>query len=322
MRSRAPSQWSANFFVDNKCAYQLSPKPNHIGVGICASHHGELLQGTIDYRDKGLRRVLVTNPRPDLVSTACFCLDPDCPEITVTPDSATKAKKSARHTLDWLGLHGCGGKLSLINNIPAKKGNGASSADVVSTIRAIADACDREIVPADQAKIAVTSENASDPIMFDHMVLFAQREGEVIEHFVGPLPPMAVLAFDTDPNGTGLDTLSLPLAHYDNEEIQTCSMLVMAVRRAILTQDIDLLGSAATVSARINQRFVSTQHFETIDKLRKQSGAVGLQISHSGTVAGLIWNPKHPELERMLEIAHKTLDHLGCGNICSYRIGV
>jgi len=254
-----------------------------------------------------------------LVSHARFVLDTDSPAIHGA-EGASKANAAVRKTLDFLGRNKCGGQFLLNNNIDSGHGNGASTADVVAVTRAVADACGIQLPPEDQARIAVAAEGASDGIMFDEPVLFAQREGVVVERFAGRLPPRAGLNFDTDPEGPGVDTLALKPANFDDDEIMEFGVVIAAVRHAIHHRDVDLMGRATTASARLNQRFLPLRHFAAIDKIRQEVGAAGIHISHSGTVAGMIWRLDHPELNVMMEVASEALRDLGCGRLSSYTV--
>jgi uncharacterized protein involved in propanediol utilization len=46
----------------------------------------------------------------------------------------------------------------------------------------------------------------------------------------------------------------------------------------------------ATESATLNQRFVSLRGFREIVALADEFGALGVQIAHSGTVAGILFD--------------------------------
>jgi uncharacterized protein involved in propanediol utilization len=125
----------------------------------------------------------------------------------------------------------------------------------------------------------------------DQVVLFAQREAVVLESFGQQLPPMLVLGCDTAPEER-VDTLRLPPAPYDAAEIARFGVLRAALRRAVAKSDVQLLGRVATASARINQRYLPKPQLEPLVRLCEQYGGCGVQVAHSGTVAGLIFDAR------------------------------
>src|SRR5262249_12428278 len=143
---------------------------------------------------------------------------------------------------------------------------GSSTSDVTATIRAVAKALDVRLSREVIAHLAVKAETASDPIMFgSRAVLFDHRGGGIIEDFGGQLPALEVVGFNTDPTGAGIDTLNFPPARYRWNEIEAFRPLVGLMRRAVHAQNARLVGRAASASARINQRFLPTPHFDRLE---------------------------------------------------------
>jgi uncharacterized protein involved in propanediol utilization len=132
------------------------------------------------------------------------------------------------------------------------------------------------------------------------VVLFAHREGVVLETFGPRLPPMVVVGCDTDP-GTRVDTLALQPADYNDSEIGAFQVLRAGLRRAIATQDVALLGRVATASARINQRFLPKPILEALLDLCARCHGCGVQVAHSGTLAGLILDVLLPGVEEAVQ---------------------
>jgi uncharacterized protein involved in propanediol utilization len=144
----------------------------------------------------------------------------------------------------------------------------------------------------------------------DRVVLFAHRDGAVLETLGYRLPPMIVLGCDTAP-GTRVDTLGFPPASYDDHELGAFEVLRGAMRRAIATQDVVLLGRVATASARINQRFLPKPQLESLLELCLRHRGCGIQVAHSGTVAGLIFDPRQPEIDSAVRECAADLVALG-----------
>lgn len=279
----------------------------HHSVG----HHGEILQGVFESGGR-LRRALVTLPCPLYESHAFFEPSDSTSEITVREPWRTKARRAAELALRALGDADTGGTLTLTSNIPPSRGFGSSTADVVAAIGAVHDAAGRRPSPAQYAALAVAAETASDALMYAHRaVLFAHREGEVIEDMGGPLMPLAVLGFGTSADSTGTDTLGLPPARYSVWEIEAFRPLLGSVRRAVRTGDVALLGRVATASARLNQRHLPVPRLTELLRVAEAVGAAGLQVAHSGDVAGLIFDPALPDLVTRTDDARKRIAGLG-----------
>jgi uncharacterized protein involved in propanediol utilization len=130
-----------------------------------------------------------------------------------------------------------------------------------------------------------------DPIMFDReVVLFAQREGRVLEAFGSWIPPYVVVSVDTDVGTNGVDTLSLPPPQYTDAELEVFDGLVARARAAFEQRDVAGIATVATESATLNQRLVALRGFREIVALAGEFGALGVQIAHSGTVAGILFD--------------------------------
>ena len=266
------------------------------GIGYATAHHGELLQGVFDDGTGRLRRALVTMPLPGRGSRVVFYPSQSHWGV-VGPPGLTKSRRAAIYALREFAGHPSpakGGRVEITSNVPRGIGMGSSTSDVTATIKAVADYHGVSLSVEEIGRLAVLAEIASDPVMIDdRVVLFAHRDGLVLETFGHRLPPMVVVGCDTAP-GQVVETLGLPPADYSDREAGEFQVLRGALRRAIALEDVALLGKVATASARINQRYLPKPGLEALIELGLRHGAVGLQIAHSGTVAGLIFDPRQP----------------------------
>jgi len=209
--------------------------------------------------------------------------------LTVQPDDKAKAVLAVRRTLDHLDIAE-GGILRIDSDIPIGHGYGSSTADVVAAIRAVAAAHAVQLLPSRIGQLAVAAEQASDAIAFDgHAVLFAQREGIVLEDFGGSLPPLLLVGFKSS-GGPPIDTLSLPPARYDSTEIQQFRVLRALIAYAVRYQDPNCLGRAATASALLSQRRLPKQDLERVIEIAEDAGACGVQVAHSGSLLGILFD--------------------------------
>jgi uncharacterized protein involved in propanediol utilization len=294
--------------------------PNR-GHSLSGSHHGEILQGAVEGNDGRLRYGLVTLRCKLFSSEAVFVPDAHTNGVVVAPSWKVKAQRAADLALSRLDGNCRGGRLLIRSNIPPCWGLGSSTSDVVAAIQAVANTFGANIFPELTAELAVQAEIASDSTMFgDRAVFFGFRDGHVIEDFGGRLPSLEVVGFNTD-KGAGIDTLSQPLARYSIEEIEALRSLVESLRLAVQLQDASLVGKVASESARINQRHLPKHHYDDFEKLVARVGALGLQVAHSGTVVGLLFDPQTSELDEKIEETRALLAEVGIVSIWRFQTG-
>ncbi|SQD97624.1 GHMP kinase [Parafrankia sp. Ea1.12] len=284
--------------------YYRSSRPDNITGG---EGKGRYFVDACRDRDGRLRNVLVTLP---FHNSTHAVLEPTGAELSVMPSWKTKALAASALTQWAAGITEPTGRLVISGNVSVGLGFGSSTSDVVAAIRATADALRLPLKPEDIATLAVKVERASDPLMFsDVPMLFAQREGVVVERFERSLPPLLILGVRTltDP----VLTDSLPLPDYSWQEIQQFRVIIAAVRRAIAAGSVALLAKAATRSAEINQRYLPLSVWPDLYRTAAECGAQGLQIAHSGSIAGLIFDARSARLDDSIHLAEEQLGRQG-----------
>ncbi|MGW9373481.1 GHMP family kinase ATP-binding protein [Streptomyces xanthophaeus] len=287
------------------------------GTGYASCHHGEILQGV--FRDATGSRCagLVTLPMAGRGSRAEFVRDPatGAQQLEVRPAGRTKALRAAALAVEaCAGRRGeppCGGALRLSGNVPVGLGMGSSTSDVIAAVRAVADSYGLVLAPGTIARLAVRAELACDPLMLDDRpVLFAQREGRVLEVLGPALPPLIVVGCALG-GGAPVDTLSLPVRIHDDHDVRAYERLRALLRRAVATGDAALLGEVATASARRGQQLLRHPEFEALTDISRRVGAAGVQIAHSGAVAGLLFDPAAPGTRRRVHTCVRALENSG-----------
>lgn len=286
------------------------PEQIRTGHGQTHAHHGEVMQGVFYSRDGTLEHGLVTLPCMLVGSRAHFRPARSGPLI-VEPAARPLARRAARITLDTFGRAEWGGSLRLESDVPVRWGCGSSTADVLATVRAVADAFDTTLRPEWIARLSVASETASDSLMFGphHAVLFAQRRGSVLLDLGGPLPTVCVLGFNTE-GDHGVETLTLPPCEYSAWEVEAFQPMLGLLCRAVEQQDPELLGRVATASTTIAQRHRPKRYMPQVLALAKEVCALGVQVAHSGTVIGLLFEPGPGSSDR-IACARVGLGRLG-----------
>ncbi|MBQ1047624.1 hypothetical protein KBX50_03855 [Micromonospora sp. C51] len=313
LRTHQPKSFAQNVIA----TYPTPSWWSRVGVGTAMGHHGELLQGVFHDKYGKPRRGLVTMPVVDLKTVAIFRgkAGSGPVQITVEPGSKDKARRAAELAVAYCAqrsgspaVHG-----HLVNHtaVMSGLGLGASTSDVVASIRAVADWYRLSLQPAEIARLSVLAERASDSIMIeDRTVLFAQREGVVLEDFTTPLPPVIVVGCVAGPD-LSIDTLTLTPAEYDPDELIRLQVMLSTLRHGIATADVTLIGAVATASARMNQRFLPKPELETLIAIGEAHAAAGVQVAHSGSVAGLIFDPERASVSDDIERCIRAMRHAG-----------
>jgi uncharacterized protein involved in propanediol utilization len=294
---------------------QLREPARNVGYGSAVGHHGELVQGTFHDRLGVPRPGLITMPLPGLVTRAEFRPSPVArPDslVTVVPAWKQKAQRAAELLLRRHVPTATGGELVISGQTPPGLGLGSSTSDVTAALRAVADCYGIRLADTELAALAVQAEHASDSVMLEHrVVLFASRSGQILEEFPQPLPDMVVVGCDTDPDRGGVDTLAMPPAVATPADLARFRVLLGYFRHALATRSVPLLARVAEASAVLNQRILPTREFAHLRRTARETGGLGVQIAHSGTVAGIIFDPHQRDTARRVAECSRALRRHG-----------
>lgn len=295
------------------------------GHGHAGCHHGELLQGVFLDGEGEPCRGLVTLPLPGPATRARFLPVPGLPTDRVLPvgRARPKALRAARHTLAECAQTAhrptSGGLLWLRSSVPVGLGLGSSTSDVLAAVRAVSSACGVSLEPARAARLAVRAERACDPLMLDGPpVLFAQRRGEALEEFGALFPPMTVLGCLTG-HGAPVDTLALDTLTPGADDIAGYEELRVRLRHALLEGDASTVGAVAAESARRNQHLLPKPELGPLEEAATACGALGVQVSHSGNVAGVLFDQRQDDLTDRLADCRARLRRSGTVPVRTFR---
>ncbi|WP_119067133.1 GHMP kinase [Rubrobacter indicoceani] len=257
-----------------------------------------MLQGAFRVGE-GLRRGLVTLPMPGCGSRATFRpAGSEGIDIIAPGRSEASVQKVRRAVAEGLSRWGgtvSGGELGICGGVPAGRGMGSSTSEVVAVLRAVAAAFGVQPSGKELAAATARSESASDPLMLDlarGTPLFDPVSCRVLAALDLPLPALEVVGFD--PGGPEVPTDKLGRAEYSSAELKALDGLFQSLWRAVRSGDPRGLGRVATGSARINQRFLYRSELEEVISLAEGFGAVGVAVAHSGTVAGVLFDASEP----------------------------
>lgn len=265
----------------------LSPGADSTGrwLGLPATC-GELVQGTLD----GVP-CLVSCPI-DLYNQAEVSLQAEPGRRA--PAGKLKAAEALRAGLEYLGSEWPGAALRLRSPIPLSRGYASSTADIGAALFAVAQELEKPLDPWTAAQIAIQIE-PTDSTFFSGLALLSHREVRFFE-LLGPAPGLHLLMLDP---GGEVDTLRFNrqdhrdgLARLAPDHREAFELLQSGLERASLAD----IAQAATLSARAHQAILFNPLLEQVLPLLAGLGALGVCRAHSGTLVGILFDPRQADL--------------------------
>lgn len=208
--------------------------------------------------------------------------------ITRIAPKLDKLGQSLRATAALLELEPVEIRVERWSDLDVGKGMGSSTADIVAAARALAAVAGRPLSTAELAKIA-TSIESSDGSMHPGMVAFNQKTGHVLEEFSW-WPQFRIIMI------TPAQVLSTESAAFTGKEKlgRRFDEILNQLRAAAVNRDARAFALAASRSARLNQRFVPNPCYPLFADRLDELGAVGLNVGHTGTLLGLLFDARDP----------------------------
>lgn len=250
------------------------------GVAWAPGTCGELAQGRLDGID-----AMVTCPI-DLGAIATVDVGIGTGRVRA-PAGARKARRAVELALAALERPYLDACLRLKSSLPRSKGMASSTADVSAAIAATAAALDATLSPRTQADLALAIE-PSDGVMLPGIALFDHLGGRIVRT-LGPPPPMRVLVLEF---AGEVDTEAFNAAtrasggYQDDGRFREALELIAA---GLANGDPRQIGEGATLSSQLSQCILPKPRLPHAMKLAKDAGALGVNVAHSGTVIGLLF---------------------------------
>ncbi|WP_459959583.1 GHMP family kinase ATP-binding protein [Nocardia sp. IFM 10818] len=195
-----------------------------------------------------------------------------------------------------------GGRLTLISDLPEGKGLASSTADLVATARAIADAQGRRIT-ASEIEGDLRAIEPSDGVMYPGSVAFYHREVRLLTR----LAPLRSLTIVTGDEGGYVDTVEFnrcakPFTTADKHEY---SRLLGALTTAAERGDLRAIGEIATRSAELSTTLRARPHLDKMIAAARGLGALGVIVAHSGTTSGILLADDDPDYSAKVDEARR-----------------
>ncbi len=267
----------------------------------CPASCGELIQGWISGSEK-----LVSCPI-NWFST-----------VSVTTGNALpyrerplmrKALKLALKTLEIPVAESARLKIDYASDIPVAKGMASSTADIAATIAATYRHFRANITEQDIAALCAHLE-PTDSTMFSVLTLFDHHKGTISKQ-LGTPANLDILVLE---NHTQISTAAYHTLPRRPSLIRSADRLSKAaylLAQAIQKQENSLLGAAATTSAIESQAILPKPFFTELLDLVEKYSLYGLNVAHSGSVVGLLYNATKHDIEQIIrEISGSPAGHV------------
>ncbi|MBC1726615.1 propanediol utilization protein [Listeria seeligeri] len=262
----------------------------------CPASCGELLQGWIEGSEK-----LISYP------INWFSEVTLSDKLIVNKTGNTKAWLAFQQTCEYFGVpenERPRVSLQVKSTIPVAKGMASSTADIAATIGVTASWLQQKITETEIAKLCLRLE-PTDSTIFQTLTLFDHLKGTTIRS-TDWLPKLGVVVLEPL---TILETALFRQESHQNQLLQNEANLAQGFalfEQAIRQQKVDLLGIAATISAESNQAILPKPFFKEMLEVVEKLDLPGLNVSHSGTVVGLLYEQQKTDpLEILFELERR-----------------
>ncbi|MGW5441115.1 GHMP family kinase ATP-binding protein [Nocardia asteroides] len=272
-----------------------------IGVGRAYGSCGELLQG-VTARD---RHFLVTLP---IRRGSVAVFEPGDAPTTVAPEHKSKARRLAEAMIARSPVLR-GGRLTVHSELPEGKGLASSTADLVATARAVADAEGRAL-PVAELEADLRAIEPSDGVMYPGTVAYFHREVRLLARF-GTLPALTIVTGD---EGGAVDTVEFnrDTPCFSTADKREYDRLLDALGRAVVRGDVAGIGAVATRSAVLSTALRARPHLDDTIAAARAIGAAGVVVAHSGTTTGIVLADAHPRRREQVLAAREICARFAC----------
>jgi len=233
------------------------------------------------------------------------------PELMITQidPGLSKLAQSLRLTSQLLELEPLEIRVEHWSDLEVGKGMGSSTADIVAGARALATAAGRKLSSEQLAKIA-TSIESSDGSMYPGIVAFNQKTAHVVAEY--PWWPQFVIVMVTPPQVFNTESANFGGKERLGTEFDE---ILATLADAAVRHDTSAFADAASHSAGLNQRFVPNPYHALLEDRVADFGALGINVGHTGTVLGLLFDAADPAAMKSAAAATVELQQLLPGTV-------
>jgi L-threonine kinase len=181
------------------------------------------------------------------------------------------------------------------SDLDVGKGMGSSTADVLAGIRAVAAGAGKALSPELEGKLAAGIES-SDGSMYPGLAAVNHRTCELIRAWDW-FPEFVIVMLVPHDN---VDTPSISFSG-QNQLAGEYEDLLVRMDAAIQARSVADFAAQSTRSAVLNGRFLLNPYCRTLCEKLEEFGALGLNVGHTGTVCGLLFENSDDGRQRASE---------------------
>lgn len=181
----------------------------------------------------------------------------------------------------------------LTSELPSGKGMASSSADICAVLAAVAAVNQVHLSEGDIGRLAASIE-PTDGVFCQGLAVIQPETGELL-HVFPHVPPLTIAIFDA---GGTVDTVAFHQARPDRVRPDAAALFLgwQLLSSSLTDRQI---GQAATLSALANQPWLPKPDFPAFFRAARRHRAVaGVNVAHSGTVAGVFFCQSASQADR------------------------
>lgn len=181
----------------------------------------------------------------------------------------------------------------LTSELPPGKGMASSSADICAVLAAVAAVNQVHLSEGDIGRLAASIE-PTDGVFCQGLAVIQPETGELL-HVFPHVPPLTIAIFDA---GGTVDTVAFHQARPDRARPDAAALFLgwQLLSSSLTDRQI---GQAATLSALANQPWLPKPDFPAFLRAARRHPAVaGVNVAHSGTVAGVFFCQSASQADR------------------------
>ncbi|MTI67849.1 MAG: hypothetical protein FH753_14785 [Firmicutes bacterium] len=207
--------------------------------------------------------------------------------------------------------------LNISSKIPKAKGMASSTSDLAATALVSAKYLGREISEYEIAKLCTDIE-PTDSIVFSKITLFDHINGN-FKKKLGKFPNCNILLLEGKNEINTLDFHKINRYKKLKNHEAKLNKAFIHIKKGIENKDLNEIGKASIISALSNQEILYKKGLDYIIDLSVKLGAYGVNIAHSGTVIGILYDEDRFDKYKFINIIEKK-SFKGLYNISEQKI--
>jgi len=218
-----------------------------------------------------------------------------------------KSKQVAAMLLEKLDImDGYEITISFSRNIPVGKGLSSSTADMLSTIRALQEIFGFLLREKTISEIFISIE-PHDGLMFKSCVVYNHRKGKLIKELLY-IPQYWIIAIDF---GGEVDTVTYNKHLIFTDDIKRrYEKLLLSLEKCFADKNDKKIAECATESTRIHLKLHKNLIRQKVCDSVSKFNPLGVINTHSGTCLGLLYHKSVPQ-EKILALSEKVFSEYG-----------